>query len=47
MKWFDKDVADTVEYMKGNSYYNYVHINGEQTIEQVHADIAKAIGMVM
>ncbi|MEN9647495.1 MAG: hypothetical protein RLY57_299 [Candidatus Parcubacteria bacterium] len=45
MKWFDKDVADTVEYMKHNTYYHFVGINGEQTIEQVHADIVKELGI--
>ncbi len=34
MKWFDKDVVDTVEYMKHNTYYTFLSINGEQTIDK-------------
>lgn len=45
MKWYDKDVADTVEYMKHNTYYTFLKINGEQTIQEVHADIAKALNL--
>jgi adenylate kinase len=45
MKWYDKDVADTVEYMKHNTYYTYHQINGEQTIEEVHSDIVKTLGL--
>ena len=45
MKWYDKDVADTIEYMKHNTYYTYHHINGEQTIEEVHAEITKSLGL--
>lgn len=46
MKWFDKDVADTVEHMKHNSYYHFLNINGEQTIEEVHTDIVKELKLI-
>ncbi len=45
MKWYDKDVADTVEYMKHNTYYRFISINGEQTIEQVHDDVVKNLNL--
>jgi adenylate kinase len=45
MKWFDKDVADTIDYMKNNSYYNFISINGEQTIEEVHAEVCSKINI--
>ncbi len=45
MDWYDTDAAEAVAYMKGNDYYNFQTINGEQTIEQVHNDICKAINL--
>ncbi len=39
LDWFDKDVLSAIEYFKSNSYYNFIEINGEQSIEKVHADI--------
>jgi adenylate kinase len=46
MKWFDKDVADTVEYMKHNTYYKFLLINGEQSIEAVQLEICKKLALV-
>jgi adenylate kinase len=45
MKWFDKDVVDTIEYMKHNTYYTFLDINGEQTIEGVQDEINKKLGL--
>lgn len=39
LDWFDKDVMPAVEYFKNNDYYRFFDINGEQSIEQVHAEI--------
>ena len=39
LDWFDKDVMPAVEYFRQNPYYRFFEINGEQTIEQVHAEI--------
>jgi adenylate kinase len=45
MHWYEKDVEDTIEYMKHNSFYEFLSINGEQTIEEVHAEICEKIGL--
>lgn len=37
--WFDTDVAPAVDYFRVNERYNYVHVDGEQPIEKVHADV--------
>lgn len=42
LDWFDKDVMPAVEYFRNNPYYRFHEINGEQTIERVHADIIAA-----
>ena len=43
LKWFDKDVAPALEYLKNQPSYRFVEINGEQTIEKVHYDIVEKV----
>lgn len=42
LDWFDKDVMPAIEYFRTNPYYRFFDIDGEQTIEQVHAEIIAA-----
>lgn len=42
LDWFDKDVVPAVEYLRGDPYYRFVEIDGEQAIEEVHRDIVAA-----
>ncbi len=44
LDWFDKDSMPGIGYFKVNEHYNLHAINGEQTIEQVHADVLKSLG---
>ena len=46
LDWFNTDVVPAVEYYRNNSEYEYLKINGEQTIEQVHAEIMNKLGFV-
>lgn len=39
MEWFETDVLPAVEYYRTNPRYNFVEINGEQSIEAVHNEI--------
>ena len=43
LSWFDTDVLPIIEYYKNNREQDLHVINGEQTIEEVHADVVKAI----
>jgi adenylate kinase len=43
LDWYEKDVVPSIEYFRGNPKYNFIEINGEQTIEKVHEDIIKAL----
>lgn len=43
LNWFDTDVMPTIEYFRTHPDYDLLEINGEQTIEEVHAEIAKAL----
>lgn len=40
-----KNVLPSMKYFEGKSGYNMVTINGEQSVEQVHSDIIKALGI--
>lgn len=44
--WYETDVAPTIEYYLNNSRYNFLKINGERTIEEIHDDIVKKVGLV-
>lgn len=39
LDWFDKDVVPAIEYFKSNPFFRVIEVNGEQSIEKVHADI--------
>lgn len=46
LDWYETDVAPTTEYLRNNSRYNFIQINGERSIEEIHADIVKHLGLV-
>ncbi len=43
LNWYEKNVVPSVEYFRNKSGYNFIEINGEQSIEKVHKDIIKAL----
>jgi adenylate kinase family enzyme len=43
LDWFDTETKPAIEYFRGNAYYNFIDINGEQSIEDVGKDIAAAL----
>jgi adenylate kinase len=43
LAWYEKDVVPSVEYFRNKTEYNFIEINGEQTVENVHKDIIKAL----
>ena len=42
LDWFDENVLPAIEYFRKTPIYNFVDINGEQSIEKVHSDIVSA-----
>jgi adenylate kinase family enzyme len=42
LDWFERDTLPAIEYFKQNRFFNFLDINGEQSIEQVQADIIAA-----
>lgn len=45
LKWFDDDVLPAIDYLKKTKYYEVYEVNGEQSIEDVHKEIVKALGI--
>ncbi len=43
MRWYDEHVVPAVRYYWQNPRYTLAHVNGEQSIEDVHAEILKKI----
>jgi len=43
LDWFDRDVIPAIEYLKNNSTYKFLDINGEQTIEEVNKEIMEKV----
>lgn len=44
LDWFETDVAPTISYLKESPFYNFIEINGEPSIEEVHAQILSKLG---
>ncbi len=44
--WYETDVLPTIEYYRNGHRYNFLEINGERTIEEIHNDIVKKLGLV-
>jgi adenylate kinase len=45
LSWYETEVVPTIGYYKGNPVYDYLHIDGERSVEEIHKDIVKRIGL--
>lgn len=45
LAYYEKHVAPAIEFYKKDQKHKFVEINGEQTIERVHEDIVKFVGL--
>lgn len=43
LDWYDRDVTPAVNYLKNQPGYIYLTIDGEKTIEEIHADIINKV----
>ncbi len=46
LAWFERDVMPAVEYYREHPDYHFLHINGEQSIEEVHTEFLEKIASV-
>ncbi len=44
LDWFEKDVMPAIDFFKNKDRYNFIEINGEQTVEEVHKEIMSKLG---
>ncbi len=43
LNWYEESVVPVIEKLKNNPFYKFIEINGEQTVEEVHAEIVSKI----
>jgi adenylate kinase len=43
LDWFEDDVLPAVSFYRDNEDYNFIYVNGEQTIEEVNKEMMKKI----
>ncbi len=43
LSWYETDVVPAIEYYKNNKHYKFLHINGIQSIEDIHKEIISKI----
>ena len=39
LDWFDENVLPAIKYFQNNPYFQFIEVNGEQTIDEVHAEL--------
>lgn len=45
LDWFERDVVPAIDYFRTNLHCAFLHINGDQTIPEVHKEIIEKIGL--
>jgi adenylate kinase family enzyme len=43
LAWFESDVKPAIEFFEQNPDYEFIRVNGEQTIEEVHKELMEAL----
>ena len=41
--WFNRDVIPAIEYFKNDSFYKYIELDGEKTVEEVQKELLSKI----
>lgn len=47
MEWFEKDILPILDIYSHDPRYTFVHVKGEQSIEEVHKEILEKLGMAV
>lgn len=45
LAWYMTEVVPTIDYFRNNKMYNFIQINGERSIEEIHKDIIRQINI--
>ncbi len=43
LSWFEKEVQGAIEFYRKSPRYQFIEIDGEQTVQEVHAELVKKI----
>lgn len=43
--WFEREVMRTIDFLKNDEYYNFLDIDAERSIEEIHEDIMEKINL--
>ena len=46
LKWFKRDVSLAIKWFEEHPYYTVAHINGNQSVEEVHQDVLRALDLL-
>lgn len=46
LSWFETEVLPSIDVYKNDPRYEFVHVNGEQTVEEVHAELISKLDEV-
>jgi adenylate kinase len=44
LAWYETDVVPVINYFRNDPYYNFIEVNGEQPIEDVHNELLAKLG---
>jgi adenylate kinase family enzyme len=45
LDWFEKNVRPAMDYFRDNEFYNFITVNGEQSVEDVHKELMDKCGL--
>ncbi|MEN9524010.1 MAG: hypothetical protein RL536_79 [Candidatus Parcubacteria bacterium] len=45
LAWYETDVAPSIEFYRKNPNANFLDVDGERTIQEIHEDIVKRVGL--
>src|SRR5262249_32683556 len=45
LRWYREEVMPVIDYYRTKQGYTVISINGDQTVDEVHQDIVKALGL--
>ena len=45
LAWYETDVVPTIEFYRNNPRYNFIQVNGERSVDEIHAEIVEKAGL--
>jgi len=45
LDWFEKDVTRTIDFLQDENYYQFLRIDANRTIEEIHAEIMERVNL--